>query len=128
MMYRTQLEDIAIPLEDKAVERYKKTIQKARDEKIVNKWTKKTLNELNKYRPKEFPLYKESKSAAQKHTITGRPLLTTMPTIKEGASGMEESSPANEAGGDSSDNSNTDGDKSSGSSEKQTQDNGESES
>ncbi|MFB6375086.1 MAG: hypothetical protein ABEN55_18645, partial [Bradymonadaceae bacterium] len=102
MMYRTQLEDIAIPLEDKAIKRYKKTIKKAREEKIVNEWTKKTLNELNKYRPKEFPLYKESKTAKQKHTVTGRPLLTEMPEIKKGASSLEDDSPDNPNDADSS--------------------------
>lgn len=78
-IYRTQLEDVAIPLEDKAIERYVQTIEKARSEKIVNQWTKKTLEELNKYRPDEYPLYKESRTAKQRETFTGGPLLSEVP-------------------------------------------------
>jgi TolA-binding protein len=75
-IYRTKLEDIAIPLEDKAVEQYKQVIAKARDEKLVNKWTKRALQELNKYRPQEYPLYKEERRAQQSRVVTGAPLLT----------------------------------------------------
>ena len=98
-MYRTQLDDIAIPLEDKAVERYKKTIEKAREEKIVNEWTKKTLVELNKYRPQEYPLYKESRTAVQRNTVTGHRFLTKMPTTKKGETDLESSSPGEDGDG-----------------------------
>jgi rubrerythrin len=91
-MYRTQLEDIAIPLEDKAIERYEQTIKKAREEKIVNEWTKKTLNELNKYRPNEYPLYKESRMASESKLGTGYPLLTQAPETEEGSTNLEETS------------------------------------
>lgn len=75
-VYRTQLEDIAIPLEDEAIRRYEATIAKAREEKIVNEWTKRTLEELNKYKPAEFPLYKDERQAPEFRTITGRDLLS----------------------------------------------------
>ncbi|MEZ4462108.1 MAG: tetratricopeptide repeat protein [bacterium] len=75
-VYRTQLEDIAIPLEDEAIRRYETTIAKAREEKIVNEWTKRTLEELNKYKPAEFPLYKDERQAPEFRTITGRDLLS----------------------------------------------------
>lgn len=74
-IYRTQLDDIAVPLEDKAVENYVKVIDKARQDKIVNAWTKKTLEELNKYRPAEYPLYKEERSAVEERSATGLPFL-----------------------------------------------------
>jgi TolA-binding protein len=74
-MYRTRLDDIAIPLEDEAIKFYEKTIKKARDEKIVNKWTKRTLEELAKYKPEEYPLYKEERRAIERQDITGLPPL-----------------------------------------------------
>ncbi len=116
-MYRTQLEDIAIPLEDKAIKRYEKTITKARDEKIVNKWTKKTLNELNKYRPEEYPLYKESRMASEKKLGTGYPLLTEAPETEDGPTNLEDTS-----AGDASDQSSEGPEESS---DDSTQENGE---
>ncbi len=71
-IYRTQLEDIAIPLEDEAIVRYEKTIQKARDAKIVNKWTKRTLEELNKYKPAEYPLFKEKRREVEYRPVSGQ--------------------------------------------------------
>lgn len=78
-VYRTKLEDIAIPLEDKAVEQYKQVIGKARDEKIVNKWTKRALEELNKYRPQEYPLFKEERRAKRGKPATGASLMAKPP-------------------------------------------------
>ncbi len=71
MIYRGKLDDIAIPLEDKAIEYYEQTIKKAREEKVVNEWTKKTLEELNAYMPDEYPLYKEERREVAKTTVTG---------------------------------------------------------
>ena len=110
MMYRRQLDKVARPLEDKAVERYKKTIEKAREQKIVNKWTKKTLDQLNKYRPAEYPLYKESRTAEQRDTVTGHPFMSEMPE-ETGSSKLDSGGPAEEKGGDSNeaDSSNSEG-------------------
>ena len=109
-IYRTQLEDIAIPLEDKAVERYAQTVERAREAKVVNKWTKRALEELNKYRPEEYPLYKEARQARQRSIVTGRSLLSEVPTLEtgtgfeeDGGGGMEEGGGTQE-GGDSSSN------------------------
>jgi TolA-binding protein len=74
-LYRQQLDDVALPLEDKAVEEYAKIAQKAREEKIVNEWTKRTLDELNKYRPAEFPLYKEERVFVEERPVSGLPTL-----------------------------------------------------
>lgn len=75
-IYRTQLEDIAIPLEDAAIERYEKNISEARDKKVVNEWTKRTLEELNKYKPAEYPLFKEERRTFDEKTITGDPYIS----------------------------------------------------
>ncbi len=74
-VYRGKLDDIAIPLEDKAIENYVKIVEKARNEKIVNEWTKRALEELNKYRPSEYPLYKEERRATTDTASTGIPYL-----------------------------------------------------
>ncbi|MBV69853.1 MAG: hypothetical protein CMH52_00765 [Myxococcales bacterium] len=58
-VYRTMLEDQAMPVEDKAVTKYKFAIKKARELKIVNEWTKRILTSLNKYLPSDYPLFKE---------------------------------------------------------------------
>lgn len=71
-VYRTQLEDIAIPLEDEAIKSYELTVQKARDEKIVNEWTKRALEELNKYKPNDYPLYHEERREMSRKRLTGR--------------------------------------------------------
>jgi TolA-binding protein len=71
LIYRTQLDDMVIPLEDKAIEYYEGTIRKAREEKVVNKWTKRTLEQLNKYMPDKYPLYKEERREIAQRTRTG---------------------------------------------------------
>jgi TolA-binding protein len=73
-VYQTRLEDIAVPLEDQAVEAYVKVIDKAREEKIVNEWTKKILAELNKYKPDAYPLFHEEKVELTPYALTPAPL------------------------------------------------------
>lgn len=74
-LYRTQLEDIAIPLEDEAIKAYETMIAKARQEKIVNEWTKRALEELNSYKPADYPLYHDEKRVLQRDRTTGRDFL-----------------------------------------------------
>jgi cellulose synthase operon protein C len=74
-IYRTSLEDIAIPLEDEAIVRYEKTISVAREQKLVNDWTKKTLEQLNQYKPQEYPLYKQERRAMSSGSLTGQSLI-----------------------------------------------------
>ncbi|MBA2662518.1 MAG: tetratricopeptide repeat protein [Bradymonadaceae bacterium] len=74
-IYQERLEDIAIPLEEAAIARYEATIKRAQQDKIVNEWTKRTLDELNKFKPGEYPLYKEERRSVQKRTVTGLPYL-----------------------------------------------------
>lgn len=75
-IYRQMLDDQAIPLEDEAVKRYEKVAQQARQDKIVNEWTKKTLDELNKYKPQEYPLYKEERQSLEERDYSGQPFMT----------------------------------------------------
>jgi cellulose synthase operon protein C len=59
--YAFLLEEKAVALEDKAVEAFETTLNKAREFQVANDWTKKTLLALNKLRAKLWPLQKDAK-------------------------------------------------------------------
>jgi tetratricopeptide (TPR) repeat protein len=60
-LYQDQLGQQTVALEDKAVESYIATLGEAKKNRISNEWTKKTLESLNRFRPKEYPVLKEPK-------------------------------------------------------------------
>lgn len=68
-VYRTTLEDIALPIEDEAVKRYETAYDKAREFRVTNLWTRRILQALNKYKPSDYPLFKE-----EKRVVAGRQL------------------------------------------------------
>ncbi len=59
IIYKDQLAQQTVVLEDKAVESYAATLAEARKYRISNEWTKKTLESLNRFRPKEYPVLKD---------------------------------------------------------------------
>lgn len=59
--YQDLLAQQTAALEDKAVESYAATLAEARKNRISNEWTKRTLESLNRFRPKEYPVLKEPK-------------------------------------------------------------------
>ena len=59
--YQDALSQQTVVLEDKAVENYVATLAEAKKNRISNEWTKKTLESLNRFRPKEYPVLKEPK-------------------------------------------------------------------
>ena len=61
--YQDLLQQQTAALEDKAVESYAATLDQARKNRISNEWTKKTLEALNRYRPKDYPVLKDPKPA-----------------------------------------------------------------
>ena len=70
-------------------------VAKAREDKIVNEWTKRAIDELNKYKPQDYPLYKEERQASEERSLSGMPLLDgdalqkmsqPAPTTQEGGS------------------------------------------
>ena len=61
--YQDLLQQQTAALEDKAVESYAATLEQARKNRISNEWTKKTLEALNRYRPKDYPVLKDPKPA-----------------------------------------------------------------
>ena len=61
--YQDQLAQQTATLEDAAVESYSATLQEARKSRISNEWTRRTLESLHRFRPKEYPVLKEPKDA-----------------------------------------------------------------
>lgn len=61
--YQDQLAQQTVVLEDKAVESYAATLVEARKNHISNTWTKRTLESLNRFRPKEYPVLKDPKGS-----------------------------------------------------------------
>jgi TolA-binding protein len=59
--YQDLLAQQTVQLEDKAVELYIATLAEARKQHISNEWTKRTLESLNRFRPKEYPVLKDPK-------------------------------------------------------------------
>jgi cellulose synthase operon protein C len=57
--YRVILEDQAYAVEEKAVEAYRTAYERAKDLKVSNEWTQRTLAALNRLRKAEFPIDKE---------------------------------------------------------------------
>ena len=58
--YRMEIEDKSAGIEDKAVQAYETTINKARELQVINAWTKQTLVALNKLRRAQYPLQKDA--------------------------------------------------------------------
>lgn len=82
-VYRTTLEDIALPIEDEAVKRYEQAYDKAREFRVTNIWTRRILQALNKYKPSDYPLFKEEKRVTATRQLTPPRLLA--PPAAEGA-------------------------------------------
>lgn len=82
--YRTQLEDIAVPLEDEAVKRYKFAIEKAREFRVTNVWTKRIVAALNKFDPSNFPLFKEERRMAVQEQLAA-PMIRFVPRGEDAA-------------------------------------------
>jgi tetratricopeptide (TPR) repeat protein len=62
-MYKGKLMDMAEAPIKKAVEAYKDTIEKSKEFKVVNSWTQKALESLNRFDPGNYPLQKEGEAA-----------------------------------------------------------------
>ncbi|MFP2933346.1 tetratricopeptide repeat protein, partial [Pyxidicoccus sp. 3LG] len=63
VVYQDQLAQQTTALEEAAVESYAATLAEARKNRISNEWTRRTLEALNRFRPKEYPVLKEPKQA-----------------------------------------------------------------
>jgi len=74
-MYRMQLEDFAMPIEERAVAAYQKVIQESEKFKVSNDWVEKAKENLNRYRPVEFPLKKKPKYVFEEKRFSGKGLV-----------------------------------------------------
>ncbi|MHB1845435.1 MAG: tetratricopeptide repeat protein [Deltaproteobacteria bacterium] len=77
-LYQDQLAQKATALESQAVDDYVKTLDESRKLHIVNRWTKQTLESLNHYRPKEYPLLKEAKQELAFDVLSPEPLALSL--------------------------------------------------
>jgi len=66
--YQDLLAQQTVTLEDAAVQSYTTTLEEARKNRISNEWTRRTLEALNRFRPKEYPVLKEPKEAISSDT------------------------------------------------------------
>ncbi|MCC7071263.1 MAG: tetratricopeptide repeat protein [Deltaproteobacteria bacterium] len=68
--YRNLIEDRAFAVEEKAVEAYRTALTKAKELRLQNSWTRRTLEAANLLRPAEFPIDKEPLSRPLKSAVT----------------------------------------------------------
>ena len=59
--YQELIANEAMQFEDQAAIAYEQTVQVARENRVSNEWTRRTLESLNRLKPKEFPVLKEPK-------------------------------------------------------------------
>ncbi len=68
IVYQDMLAQQTVALEEAAVQSYEATLQEARKARLSNEWTKRTLESLNRFRPKEYPVLKEPLPAFARET------------------------------------------------------------
>lgn len=59
--YQELVANEALQFEEQAAVAYQQTLQVARENRVANAWTRRTLESLNRLKPKEFPVLKEPK-------------------------------------------------------------------
>jgi len=59
--YQELVANEAMQFEEQAAIAYEQTLQVARENRVANAWTRRTLESLNRLKPKEFPVLKEPK-------------------------------------------------------------------
>ncbi|MCA3012694.1 MAG: hypothetical protein INH41_09885, partial [Myxococcaceae bacterium] len=87
--YQDLLSTQTVALEDKAVENYAATIAEARKMRISNEWTKRTLEALNRFRPKDYPVLKEPKVLVAGDGTFSEGAISTIDGVKERASAQK---------------------------------------
>jgi cellulose synthase operon protein C len=76
-VYQDALAQRATALEAQAADDYVKTLEEARKLHIVNVWTKKTLEALSRYRPKDYPTLKEAREQFAFDVLSPQPLASS---------------------------------------------------
>ena len=72
--YQDQLAQLSVPIDERALEAYKKALTTARELKIANEWTRHILESLDKYDHKSFPLLKDPKTEYLLEPLSPTPL------------------------------------------------------
>ena len=60
-IYVTMVEDFGLQYENEAIKRYEQAVLQSRRLKVTSEWTTYALQKINKYKPTEYPLFKEEK-------------------------------------------------------------------
>lgn len=77
-IYQQTLQDMIQPLEQQAVDTYVKTLEKARENKVFNKWTQLIIERLAKLRPEEYKVGKAPVFAVSTTLETGYPIMLSL--------------------------------------------------
>jgi cellulose synthase operon protein C len=77
--YQDLLAQQTAEVEDKAVEKYAATLQEVRKSHVSNTWSRLTLESLNRFRPKEYPVLKEPKQSIASATAYPEGLVGLLP-------------------------------------------------
>ena len=97
--YQDQLAQLSVPIDERALDAYKKALSTARDLKIANEWTRKILEALDKYDHKSFPLLKDPKVEYLLEPLSPTPLLLADGTSLVPAPDAPPATPVPAAGG-----------------------------
>jgi len=105
-MYRQMLEEQIAPLEQQAVDTYVSTLEKAKENRVFNKWTTLIIERLSRLRPQEYRVGKEPRYGINTSLESGFPIMLTLDRpekrvykksgIKKGETSASEGTPAGE--------------------------------
>jgi len=74
-IFVTQIEDEALKYENVAIDRFERTVKESRRLKVTNAWARQALEAINRYKPMDYPLFKETK---QEPTFSPRFLIESV--------------------------------------------------
>jgi TolA-binding protein len=77
-IYQGELQQQAAPLEDKAIEGYKKALEKAYELALYNDWLRKSQEALKVYEPEKFPEVRDIPLVSSSDTSTAPKILTVL--------------------------------------------------
>ena len=77
--YQELVANEALRFEEQAAEAYALTVKVARENRVHNDWTRRTLEALNRIRPNEYPVLKEPKRMLSEDAMLPMGLVRTGP-------------------------------------------------
>ncbi|HLT30872.1 MAG TPA: tetratricopeptide repeat protein [Myxococcaceae bacterium] len=91
--YQELVANEALQFEDQAAEAYAQTVKVARENRVHNDWTRRTLEALNRIRPNEYPVLKEPKRLLSDDALLPTVLLRTAPASPKAEAPTAEKAP-----------------------------------